>query len=118
MKTYLLYLLIPVIFVLVPYTTKDRTERINTYYTYNKSIDSLRESSLNIKQEIDKDIHNFKNYTDSIKTKIANYRKEIDVIKNRQTNKLIDTTQLSLIDSKISSKRKSWIKRTIAKIKL
>lgn len=109
MKTYIIYLLIPIALVLFSQTSP-KTEVVGKkVQTYN--IDSLKRENDSIKQQITKDTKVFKIQVDSTKKIIETYMLELKNIKIDTTSTPIDT----LIET--DKKKKNWLKRTIDRIK-
>ena len=113
MKTYLIFLLIPVI--LLVFSTKHAQENVGLQkvQTLQQDIDSLVIGNKLIKEEIIKDINVFKQEVDSINIITKVFIDDMKSFKNDTVinTEVIDTTQKNNI------KKKGWIKRTIDKIK-
>lgn len=107
MKTYIIYLLIPVVLVLFAQTTPKKEVSVKRVQTYN--IDSIVRESEAIRRQISQDTKVFKTQVDSIKEITKNYLQELKNIK-KDTAFVADTTEVKL-------KKKGWFKRTIDKIK-
>lgn len=108
MKTYIIYLLIPIALVLFSQTTPKKEVAVKKVQTYN--IDSLIKENEVIKQQISKDTKVFKIQVDSINKITDTYILELKNIKI-DTIFVIDTTDVNV------GKKKGWLKRTIDKIK-
>lgn len=108
MKTYIIYLLIPVALVLFAQTTPKKEVAVKQAQTYN--IDSLVREREAIKQQILQDTKVFKTQVDSIKEITKTYLQELKNIE-KDTAFVADTTEVN------SGKKKGWFKRTIDKIK-
>lgn len=94
MKTYIIYLLIPVALVLFAQTTSKKEVVVKQVQTYN--INSLVSESEAIKQQILQDTKVFKTQVDSIKEITKNYLQEI---KNTEkyTNFSSDAVEVSIV---------------------
>ena len=110
MKTYLLYLLIPIALVLFSQTSPKKEIAVKKIQTYN--IDSLKRESDSIKQEIVKDINFFKHEVDSIDTIT---KALIEETKHLKKDTLVVTETVDSIS--VAPKKKGWIRKTIDKIK-
>ena len=108
MKTYIIYLLIPVALVLFAQTTPEKEVAVKQAQTYN--IDSLVREREAIKQQISQDTKVFKTQVDSIKEITKTYLQELKNIEK-------DTTFVSDTIEVTTKKKKGWFKRTIDKIK-
>lgn len=112
MKTYLLYLLIPIALLLfsqtpVQYKKKAIYESMEKY-----NIDSLKRENDIIKEQITTDIKTFKTQVDSVNKITEVYIKDLKNIKIDTTFVPVDT-----LDKDTVKKKKGWIRRTIDKIR-
>lgn len=110
MKTYIIYLLIPIALVLFSQTTPKEEVAVKKVQTYN--IDSLIKENEVIKQQISKDTKVFKMQVDSINKITETYILELKNIKIDTTFVPVDT-----LDKDTVKKKKGWIRRTIDKIR-
>lgn len=108
MKTYIIYLLIPIALVLFSQTTPKDEVAVKKVQTYN--INSLIKENEIIKQQISKDTKVFKIQVDSINKITETYILELKNIKI-DTTFVTDTTDVNV------GKKKGWFKKTIDKIK-
>ena len=111
MKTYLLYLLIPIVLVLFSQTPVQLKKEVVTKIVEEYNIDSLRRENESIKQEITKDTKVFKMHVDSANKITKAYIKDLKNIKIGGTFVPTDTL------NKNTGKRKGWFKKIIDKIK-
>lgn len=121
MKTYITITIITFLLTILSFSSKDSISESQSISksNYKDSLNLIKLNHDSLLLDVQKDIDSFKMFADSVLEVSIKYDKQLDKILSVKQVQHIDTPQIIIdtIVNNVKKKKKTWIKRTIDKIK-
>jgi hypothetical protein len=121
MKTYITITIITFLLTILSFSSKDSISESQSISksNYKDSLNLIKLNHDSLLLDVQKDIDSFKMFADSVLEVSIKYDKQLDKILSVKQAEYIDTSQIVIdtIANNVKKKKKTWIKRTIDKIK-
>ena len=121
MKTYITITIIIFLLIILSFSSKDSISESQSISksNYKDSLNLIKLNHDSLLLDVQKDIDSFKMFADSVLEVSIKYDKQLDKILSVKQAEYIDTSQIVIdtIANNVKKKKKTWIKRTIDKIK-